>query len=90
MMLVWGEWPWPTPDPWQAGRLFRKKADQDELLDLAGEYEDEEDKETDQAIRRLECAQWRRAERIALADARRRARTLAGAKTEGATATSGS
>src|SRR5262249_52977415 len=23
---------WPTPDPWEAGRLFHKKADQDELL----------------------------------------------------------
>jgi hypothetical protein len=79
--------PWPTPDPWQAGRLFRTKADQDELLELADD-EDEEDRETNQAIRRVECAQRRRAERMALADARRRARTLAAAKTENATATS--
>jgi hypothetical protein len=73
---------WPTPDPWQAGRLFRRKADQDELLALASE-EDDEDVEADEAIRRVECAQWRRAERIALEAARRRARTQSGVLAEG-------
>jgi len=70
---------WPTPDPWQEGRLFRKKADQDSLLALAND-EDDEVVEARQAFWRVEYARRRRAERIALMNARRRARTLAAAK----------
>jgi hypothetical protein len=69
---------WPTPDPWQEGRLFRKKAEQDELLALAND-DDEERAEARQAYWRVEYARRRRAERNALEAARRRARTLAAA-----------
>jgi hypothetical protein len=61
---------WETPDPWKAGRLFRKKEDQDEWLENAGE-DLEEDPQW-----RVECARWRREERQALADARRQAEAL--------------
>src|SRR6266478_4831055 len=72
--------PWKTPDPWEAGRLFRKKADQVELLELADPEEDEDDKEVAEAEWRVECAKWRREERVALANARRRARELEAAE----------
>jgi hypothetical protein len=35
--------PWETPDPWEKGRLFRKKGDQDRLLAAADSDGDEED-----------------------------------------------
>jgi hypothetical protein len=61
---------WETPDPWKNGRLFRKKEDQDEWLEAAGEDLEED------AEYRLECARWRQEERQALAAARRRAEAL--------------
>jgi hypothetical protein len=82
--------PWTTPDPWENGRLFRKKEDQNRL---AAEIEgfDERDycpesrwryewKQMHQEKRlassnaqyRIDCAGWRREERVALANARRR------------------
>jgi G:T/U-mismatch repair DNA glycosylase len=71
---------WATPDPWQAGRLFRKKADQVALLARASSYEDpEEDEEDEEDAKiwwRVECARRRREERLALAAARRRAQAL--------------
>ena len=83
--------PWTTPDPWEQGRLFRKKEDQEKL-----QVEIERGKESDwspksrwhhewdqmhrekklassKAEWRLDCAKWRRDERVALANARRRA-----------------
>jgi hypothetical protein len=77
---------WETPDPWEAGRLFRRKADQNGLLARARRYEDEdeddEDQEVDEGLWRLECARRRRAERLALAAARRRAQALKAAAAE--------
>jgi hypothetical protein len=65
--------PWETPDPWEAGRLFRKKEDQDRLLAEANpdDYEDEPSAEW-----LVDCAKRRREERVALANARQRAREL--------------
>jgi hypothetical protein len=74
---------WETPDPWEAGRLFHKKADQDRLL--ARVADDEEDPEYQEAEERVAWARYRRAEGTALAAARRRARDLKGTAT-GATA----
>jgi hypothetical protein len=67
---------WATPDPWEAGRLFHKKADQDRLL--ARVADDEEDSEYQEAEDRVAWARYRRAEGNALAAARRRARDLTG------------
>jgi hypothetical protein len=79
---------WRTPDPWYYGRLFHKKKDQDRLVRLANrendedeyvdDYDDEEyeEQEVHDARDRVAWAQRRRAERIALADARQRARDL--------------
>jgi hypothetical protein len=68
---------WRTPDPWVAGRLFRKKADHDRLAEEAREYDDEdEDSEAAEARWRIECAESRRDERQALAAARQRLRAL--------------
>src|SRR5439155_27248578 len=69
--------PWETPDPWKAGRLFRKKEDQDNLLAQAN-WDDDEDDEASEANWRVECAKWRQEERDALANARDRARELKG------------
>ena len=66
---------WSTPDPWEAGRLFRTKADQEELRALASD-DDEDDVEAEAAQRRIDCAKWRREERQALRAARRRAHEL--------------
>jgi hypothetical protein len=66
---------WPTPDPWEGGRLFHKKADQDELLAAVSD-EDEGDAEQTAAQNRVDWARYRQRERLALADARRRAREL--------------
>ena len=66
---------WPTPDPWEAGRLFHRKADQDELLAAVSD-EDEGDAEQTAAQDRVDWARFRQRERLALADARRRAREL--------------
>jgi hypothetical protein len=65
--------PWETPDPWEEGRLFRKKEDQERLL--AEAKPDDYSREA-MAMQRVECAEWRREERVALANARRRAREL--------------
>jgi hypothetical protein len=68
---------WETPDPWKEGRLFKKKAEQQEVLDLATrEEEEDEDKAVTEAQNRLYWAERRRDEREALADARRRARDI--------------
>jgi hypothetical protein len=37
--------PHDSPDPWEAGRLFKKKAKQDEALKLARREQDDEDEE---------------------------------------------
>jgi hypothetical protein len=66
---------WPTPDPWEAGRLFHRKADQDELLAAVSD-EDEDNAEQTAAQDRVDWARFRQRERLALADARRRAREL--------------
>jgi hypothetical protein len=65
---------WETPDPWQLGRLFKKKADQQNVLEQIDrdDYEDE-DAGLTEAENRLLWAERRRDERQALADARRRA-----------------
>jgi hypothetical protein len=60
---------------WENGRLFRKKEDQDRLLEEANRHENEKNEESI-AIQRVQSAQWRREERLALANARRRARAL--------------
>jgi hypothetical protein len=68
---------WETPDPWEGGRLFRNKADQDERLNIVKRAEDEDyDEEFDEAKNRIFWAELRRDERQALADARRRARDI--------------
>jgi hypothetical protein len=76
---------WETPDPWLAGRLFRRKEDQRRFLNLAKERndyfrvqddEDDRDDEGAAALRRIKWARERREERQALAAARRRARAL--------------
>jgi hypothetical protein len=58
---------WPTPDPWRNGRLFQKKAYQDEVLAQV-----DEDKYGEEAVtmRRVWNAKERMAERCALAVAR--------------------
>ena len=66
---------WPTPDPWEGGRLFHRKADQDELLAAVSD-EDEDDADQTAAQDRVDWARFRQRERLALADARRRAREL--------------
>lgn len=77
---------WETPDPWQAGRLFRRKVDQDRLLELANPDGTDDDagyqgKQAQEARWRVECAKRRQEERRALAAARKRALVLkAGAK----------
>jgi hypothetical protein len=68
---------WETPDPWRRGRLFKKKADQQQVLELIERDEDEdEDDGMTEAENRLHWAKRRRDERQALADARRRAWAL--------------
>src|SRR5262249_41218637 len=76
---------WQTPDPWEAGRLFRKRADQVVLLARANRYEGEEDDDDEEDTEGdkvwwggggVECAGRRRDERVALAAARRRAQAL--------------
>ena len=64
--------PWKTPDPWENGRLFRKKESQERLLAQANPDDQEDDEQKAKWL--VECAQWRREERVALANARRRAR----------------
>jgi hypothetical protein len=82
---------WETPDPWLAGRLFRSKADQRRLLNLAigaeqylhvGEDLGDADDEGAVAADRLQRARQRREERRALAAARRRAQALAAQATK--------
>lgn len=69
--------PWTTPDPWEKGRLFRKKEDQKRLLaEAASEDEDDDYVDDEDVSWRVGCAKWRREERVALANARRRAREL--------------
>jgi hypothetical protein len=65
---------WDTPDPWARGRLFQKKADFNRLLSQARPRL--EDPIANTAYRRIRCAEIRREERVALANARRRAREL--------------
>jgi hypothetical protein len=63
---------WETPDPWQQGRLFKKKADQQEVFEQI-ERDEDDDEGVTEAENRLHWAERRRDERQALADARRRA-----------------
>jgi hypothetical protein len=76
---------WETPDPWDAGRLFRRKEDEHRLLNLEkqsqhqdDDYDDDDDDQPvySEELNRLDWARRRRAERLALAAARRRARAL--------------
>jgi hypothetical protein len=67
--------PWSTPDPWEHGRLFRKKADQEEFQDLVSD-DDEDEVEVTKAQWRIDCAKWRQEERQALRTARQRALEL--------------
>jgi hypothetical protein len=68
---------WETPDPWQHGRLFKKKADQQEVLKLTRSEEDEDgNEEVTEAEQRLLWAELRRDERQALLYARQRARAM--------------
>jgi len=55
--------PWETPDPWKAGRLFRKKEDQDKLL--AEAKRDDGDDYCPKSRWRFEWKQQRREKRIA-------------------------
>jgi len=76
---------WETPDPWLAGRLFRRKAAQQRLLRLARkktqtghQYTQEEEDEDDgdevvAALKQVNQAKERRRERRALAEAREHA-----------------
>jgi hypothetical protein len=65
---------WETPDPWRQGRLFKKKADQQKVMELTNDVEyDDGEKEMTEAENRLNWAERRREERQALADAQRRA-----------------
>jgi hypothetical protein len=66
---------WETPDPWNGGRLFLRKADQERVLSLTS-GEDEEDREATDAQERLNWAITRQQERQALARARQRAQAL--------------
>jgi hypothetical protein len=68
---------WETPDPWQQGRLFKKKADQQQVWERMACDQDEDEEETvTEAENRWSWAERRREERQALADARRRAGAL--------------
>lgn len=66
---------WSTPDPWEAGRLFRTKKAQEQALALADD-DDDTDVEAEEAQMRIQCAKWRQEERQALRAARRRAHEL--------------
>src|SRR5207253_2828289 len=71
---------WETPDPWDGGRVCRKKADQERLEALAA-YGSPASMEQSEARNRLRWARRRQEERRALSAARRRARELATAST---------
>jgi hypothetical protein len=68
--------PWSTPDPWAAGRMFRRKEDYEKLLSEVDPFEAMRAKKKEVNYR-WECAQWRRDERDALAKARQRCWELA-------------
>jgi hypothetical protein len=90
--------PWETPDPWAAGRFFRKKEDQSKFLaeqqkddsycpSSKWRYEWEQMRQKEHFASKnakwlVDCAKWRREERVALANARRRARELKAAAAE--------
>ena len=71
---------WETPDPWQKGRLFKRKADQQNVMELTNGQENEdqenedEDLEVAEAQNRRDWAERRRDERQALRNARLRAK----------------
>jgi len=67
---------WRTPDPWDNGRLFKQKANQEQVLALISENDADEPEELAEARNRLWWAELRRDEREALANARQRARAL--------------
>jgi hypothetical protein len=68
---------WETPDPWEEGRLFRNKADQDESSRIVKRAVDEDyDEKLDEVKNRIFGAELRRDERQALAAARRRGHAL--------------
>jgi hypothetical protein len=68
---------WETPDPWDSGRLFRNKQDQERLFEEAYPPEEEdEQREVVEARDRIEWAERRRDERQALREARQRAQAL--------------
>jgi hypothetical protein len=86
--------PWTTPNPWENGRLFRKKEDQNRFAAEIEGYDEhhycpknrwryeweqmhqEKRLASSNAKYRMDCGEWRREERVALANARRRAREL--------------
>lgn len=71
---------WETPDPWERGRLFQRKATEQELL--AREDYTYHQKVSQQKLRsQLQWARLRRDERRALAAARRRLQELTDAQT---------
>jgi hypothetical protein len=76
---------WQTPDPWEGGRLFRRKADQDKLVAQA-DGEDADEVEQNEVENRVWWARLRQEERQALAEARRRARDLKAASPAAASA----
>jgi hypothetical protein len=65
---------WQTPDPWEYGRLFRKKQVQDQMSELL--QDEDYNEEVAEAEDRVWWARHRRDERQALANARRRAQAL--------------
>jgi hypothetical protein len=66
---------WTTPNPWEAGRLCRKKEEQERLL-RQEDPDGYQDSKASNDSWRLECLKWRREERNALVNARRRALEL--------------
>jgi hypothetical protein len=65
---------WETSDPWERGRLLKKKADQQQVWELIERDKDKDEEETvTEAENRWSWAERRRDERQALADARLRA-----------------
>jgi hypothetical protein len=86
--------PWTTPNPWENGRLFRKKEDQKRFAAEIEAYDkndycpknrwryewnqmhQEKRRVSTKAEWRVDCAKWRRDERIALANAHKRVREL--------------
>jgi hypothetical protein len=61
---------WATPDPWEKGRLFQKKADHERLLAESKTKKELVEYKQREAERRIQFAEMRQRERSALAYAR--------------------